>query len=80
MQGQQTLRPFWLPCVQSTTLPGNAGMRAQLNTLWLRHVKALYPEEVQDEAAAMELALRAVGELFVPGPQPRPQPCLAHYY
>ena len=28
------------------------GVRAQLKTLWLRHVKALYLEEVQDEAAA----------------------------
>ena len=45
MQGRQTLRSSWLPCVQSTT-------KAQLKTLWLRHVKALFPEEVQDEAAA----------------------------
>ena len=28
------------------------GVLVQLKTLWLRHVKALYPEEVQDEAAA----------------------------
>ena len=27
-------------------------MLVQLKTLWLRHVKALYPEEVQDKAAA----------------------------
>ena len=28
------------------------GVLVQLKTLWLRHLKALYPEEVQDEAAA----------------------------
>ena len=28
------------------------GVRAQLKTLWLRHVKALYPEEVEEQAAA----------------------------
>ena len=28
------------------------GVRVQLKILWLRHVKALYLEEVQDEAAA----------------------------
>ena len=28
------------------------GVQAQLKTLWLGHVKALYPEEFQDEAAA----------------------------
>ena len=28
------------------------GVLVQLKTLWLRHVKALHPEEVQDEAEA----------------------------